>query len=59
MKNALKNVNYNLFLQASDTELTKFCTEVLSVGEKYPEIYKAITADQNARGRLKKKNQDS
>jgi len=54
MKDALKNLNYNLLLHTSDTELTKFCTEVLSVGEKHPEIYEAITADQDARGQLKK-----
>jgi len=54
MKDALKNLNYNLFLHTSDTELTKFCTEVLSIGEKFPEIYKAITADQDARGKTKK-----
>ena len=54
MKDALKNLNYNLFLHTSDTELTKICTEVLSIGEKFPEIYKAITADQDARGQLKK-----
>ena len=54
MKDALKNLNYNLFLHTSDTELTKFCTEVLSIGEKFPEIYEAITVDQNTRGQFKK-----
>jgi len=32
----------------------KIATEVLYVGEKFPEIYKAIAADQDARGQLKK-----
>ena len=54
MKDALKNLNYNLCLHTSDTELTEFCTEVLSVGEKFPKIYKAIIADQDARGQCKK-----
>lgn len=54
MKDTLKNLNYNLFLHTSDTELTKFCTEALVLGEKFPEIHKAIIADQDARGQFKK-----
>ena len=54
MKNTLKNFNCNLFLQSSDTELTKICEEVLDLGEKFPAIYAAIKKDQDTRGRLKK-----
>lgn len=54
MKNTLKNLNNNLFLHTSDTELTKFCTEVLVLGKKFPKIYEAIIANQDTRGQLKK-----
>ncbi len=54
MYNTLKNLNDNLFLHYSDTELTKFCEEVLSLGRKYPEIHRLIKADQDRRGKQKK-----
>jgi hypothetical protein len=54
MKNTLKNLNNNLFINTSDTELSKFCFEVFSLGEKFPEIYRMIKDDQDARGKLKK-----
>lgn len=54
MKNTLKYLNNNLFINTSDTELSKFCHEVFSLGEKFPEIYRLIKEDQDARGNLKK-----
>jgi hypothetical protein len=54
MKNTLKNLNNNLFMDTIDTELSKFCREVFLLGEKFPGIYKMIKADQDARGKLKK-----
>jgi hypothetical protein len=54
MKNTLKNVNNNLFIDTSDTELFKFSQEVFYLGEKFPEIYRMIKEDQDARGKLKK-----
>lgn len=54
MKNTLKNLNNNLFINTSDTELSKFCHEVFSLGEKFPKIYKMIKEDQDARSKLKK-----
>ena len=50
MKDTLKNLNYNLFLHTSDMGLTELCAEVLSIGEKLPEIHKDISAAQDARG---------
>lgn len=54
MEYTLKSSNNNLFYHTCDTELSKFCGEVLSLGEKYPEIYRRIKADQDVRGKLKK-----
>lgn len=54
MKDTLKVLKSNLFLYTPDTEISKFCEEVFSLGEKYPEIYKKIKADQDAWGKLKK-----
>ena len=55
MKDMLKNWNCNLFLHTSDTKLGEFCGEVLSLGEKYPEILERISADQDALGLAKKR----
>ena len=55
MKDMLKNWNCNLFLHTSDTELGKYCGEVLSLGAKYPEILERISADQDALGLAKKR----
>lgn len=55
MKDTLQNSNNNLFFHTCDTELSKFCGEVFSLGEKFPEIYRRIKADQDARGKLKKR----
>ena len=54
MKYILKNLNSNLLLTTSDSELTEFCKEVFSLGEKYPEIYKKIKHDQDVHGKKKK-----
>lgn len=54
MKDMLKNLNSNLFLHTSNTELADFVEEVLSLGENFPEIYRRITADQDAHGLRKK-----
>lgn len=54
MEYTLKNLNSNLFLHTSDTELSKFCAEVFLLGKKYPEIYQRIEADQDTRAKLKK-----
>ena len=54
MKNTLKNLNSNLFIDTSDTELFKFTQEVFTLGEKFPKIYRIIKEDQDARGKLKK-----
>ena len=54
MKNTLKNLNNNLFIDTSDTELFKFSQEVFTLGEKFPDIYNKIKYDQDARGKLKK-----
>jgi hypothetical protein len=55
MKNTLKNLNNNLFINTCETELSKFCFEVFSLGEKFPEIYRMIKEDQDARGKMKKR----
>ena len=47
MKNTLKNLNNKLFIETSDTELFKFCQEVLTLGEKFPGIYTMIKEDQD------------
>ena len=54
MKNTLKNLNNNLFIDTTDTELSKFCRDVFLLGDKFPAIYQMIKADQDARGKLKK-----
>ena len=54
MKYSLENLNNNLILTTSNTELTKFCEEVFLLGEKYPEIYRKIQYDQDVRGKKKK-----
>ena len=38
MKDMLKNLNSNLFLHTSNTELANFVEEVLSLGENFPEL---------------------
>ncbi len=54
MKYNLENLNNNLLLTTSNSELTKFCEEVFSLGEKYPAIYEKIKHDQDAHGKKKK-----
>ncbi len=54
MKDMLKNLNSNLFLHTSNTELADFAEEVLFLGEKFPEIYRRINTDQDALGLQKK-----
>ena len=55
MKDKMKNLNYNLFLQTSDTKLAKFCEEVFSLADRHPRILEMISSDQDALGLKKKK----
>lgn len=54
MKYNLKNLESNLLLTVPETELNKFCEEVLSLGENHPEIYERIANDQDINARQKK-----
>jgi len=54
MKYSTNKISYNLFLTTSDATFAKYCEEVLSLGEKFPDIYKKISHDQDVHAKKKK-----
>ena len=54
MRYSLEKTSYNLFITTSDTIFAKYCEEVLSLGEKFPNIYKKISHDQDVHAKNKK-----
>jgi len=54
VKYKLLTADFNLFLLPSDTEMTEFIEEVQNLGERFPEIYKMISEDQDALAKSKR-----